>query len=274
MDLTKIDEDKTSKEPTMYIDVNSLVERAFLEIIKELSDKVNSIEKEIRISTVLTRFFLQLKLKKVQNKLSIQKQFYAEFKKQNIMKKLILIALVATFLFSCGKDEPKAFEVIPNAQISIRPSTTVAKVGAMHVKASETHLSNLEIVKQAGGLSAYNIPVYGNQPVTWGFAESQRDTIGLSLKMWASGIINENGYVPDFIEAVDLVVLRTKPNTTNQIDTIAYIPNAKLREAEALIKAAYKDGDNETVYRLFDEKFRFTAITGAEWRALKAENKQ
>jgi hypothetical protein len=190
------------------------------------------------------------------------------------MKKLILIALVAIAFASCGKDEPKAFEVIPNAQISIRPSTTVAKVVAMHVKASETHLSNLEIVKQATVISAYNVPVYGNQTVTWGFAESQRDTIGIALKMWASGIINENGYVPDFIEAVDLVLLRQKPNMPNKADTIAYIPNAELREAEALIKSAYKDGDNETVYRLFDEKFRFTAITGAEWRALKAENKQ
>lgn len=190
------------------------------------------------------------------------------------MKKLIILALVAISLFACGKDEPKAFQVVPNAQISIRPSTSVAKVGAMHGKASETHLSNLEIVKQAVGLSGMNVPIFGNQNATWGFAESQRDTINIVLKMWASSIINENGYTPEFIEAVDLVVLRTKPNTTDQIDTIAYIPNAELREAEALIKAAYKDGDNETVYRLFDEKFRFKAITGAEWRALKAQNKQ
>lgn len=54
-------------------------------------------------------------------------------------------------------------------------------------------------------------------------------------------------------------------------DTIAYIPNTILREAEKNIKEAYAQGDYETCYKLFDTALSFYPITGAEWRALKAQ---
>ncbi|MEG1936930.1 MAG: hypothetical protein RR132_05245 [Rikenellaceae bacterium] len=54
-------------------------------------------------------------------------------------------------------------------------------------------------------------------------------------------------------------------------DTCAYIPNAVMIEAEKNIKAAYARGDYAACYKLFDTALTFYPITGAEWRALKAQ---
>lgn len=54
-------------------------------------------------------------------------------------------------------------------------------------------------------------------------------------------------------------------------DTIAYIPNAVMREAEKNITEAYARGDYAACYKLFDTAITFFPITGAEWRALKEQ---
>lgn len=54
-------------------------------------------------------------------------------------------------------------------------------------------------------------------------------------------------------------------------DTIAYIPNAVMREAQGRIEKAYNEGNYTEVYKLFHETFRFRPITGRKWRELKAQ---
>ena len=54
-------------------------------------------------------------------------------------------------------------------------------------------------------------------------------------------------------------------------DTIAYIPNSVMREAQGRIEKAYNEGNYTEVYKLFHETFRFRPITGRKWRELKAQ---
>lgn len=191
------------------------------------------------------------------------------------MKKLIYLFLLVGLL-ACSSNDPKVFKLDSNAMVSIKPAVGAWNSNYARVKSDIAHLSALEIVEQATNLSAYNIPLSGNQAIGWGFAESQRDTITPALKMWGTGIISQNGdYVPDFIEANDCVIQRVISDYPNpMMDTIAYLPNSVLRAAEIQIKAAFASKDNATVYQIFNTAFTFTPITGSEWRALKANNQE
>jgi hypothetical protein len=82
MDLVKNTDTNDSKKMTVTIDVESIVLDTVLDEIKELSDKAKKIEKNIQLSTVLTRFFWKLKLERVQDKIQLQKLLYEELKKQ------------------------------------------------------------------------------------------------------------------------------------------------------------------------------------------------
>ena len=55
-------------------------------------------------------------------------------------------------------------------------------------------------------------------------------------------------------------------------DTIAYIPNSVMREAQGRIEKAYNEGNYTEVYKLFNETFRFRPITGKKWRELKEKD--
>lgn len=187
------------------------------------------------------------------------------------MKKILFFTL-ALILISCENEQ--AFKLDPNAKIYIKPAENGWLSKSQKVKSNAEHLSALEIVKQATRITFYNVPIYGNQSVIGGFAGKDTTSAVPALLRWGTDIISQNGeYVPDFIEGYDFVLERItnidKPNQV--IDTIGYIPNAILRQAEAQIKAAYQAKDNEEVYRVFDEKFRFLPVTGAEWRVLKSQ---
>ena len=90
-------------------------------------------------------------------------------------------------------------------------------------------------------------------------------------------VLPETGELnPHFIEAEDVVLCKITrvgevPFQTEVVDTIAYIPNAIIRDAEEKIKTAYTGENEAAVYALFMSAYKFIPITGAEWRAL--ENK-
>lgn len=56
-------------------------------------------------------------------------------------------------------------------------------------------------------------------------------------------------------------------------DTIAYIPNATLREGEAIVKKAMAEEDYETCYKMFDTHYKFIPITGPEYMELVRQGK-
>lgn len=185
---------------------------------------------------------------------------------ESIMKKLFLIITVL-FAASCSKDEIKTKgKLDSNALISIRPAVGV-KSGDLTAK---------EIVKKTTSINFWN-NLY-NVDLNRGFADSQRDTVNVRLLMWGTDIIDQEGkYVPDFIEGRNILlrsVVRNQANTAWIIDTLAYIPNSVLLEAKGKIQTAFADSNFVEVYRLFDQAFRFTPISGAQWRALKVQGLQ
>lgn len=186
------------------------------------------------------------------------------------MKKLTIILIIALFAaVSCTK-EPSKGQLDPNAMISLKPDLSATQ--SVQTKAI-WHLSNKEIVKQARNLSWYNESISGTS-ITRGFIEAHRDTVNVRLLMWGTDIIDQFGnYVTEFIEGRDFVIRRsfTVLPTPPVYDTIAYIPQSIIIAARSQIKAAYDAGDYTTVYALFDNAFKFRQITGAEWRALKAQ---
>lgn len=184
---------------------------------------------------------------------------------------LFLCLLSLLFLVSCEKEPVNPpFHIAQNATVKIKPSGLKS--------ASVGHLSDKEIVEQCVMISLYNIPLYGNQAADCGFSESQRDVTSNPpyLKRWATDLINIDGFgkyylVPDLITATDIVYCRV---VNNKRDTVAYTSNEVMRKMEADIKAALAANDTIQAYEVFNNGMRFTAITGAEWRALKALNKQ
>lgn len=191
------------------------------------------------------------------------------------MRKIFAICIAVIVLAACNKgDNPKPndnFFIKPNAQVYIKPAQGVL------LKAGGEHLTVLEIVKQCAGISFRNIKAFGDQPADCGFADSQRDTLSTPpmLKRWATDLINVDGFgqyyiVKDFIYADNVVFIRL---VNGKRDTIAYTPNSVMRQMEADITAALAAKDTTLAYKVFNE-WTFTSITGAEWRALKAQGKQ
>lgn len=195
-----------------------------------------------------------------------------------IMKKLFLLLAIAATMAACKTEEPKAFQIKDTDMISIRPASGTA----MKVKSIDsTHLSALEIVKQTTEISL--LDTLGGK---WGrsFSAEQRDTLSTTPKllMWATDVISldgnlQAGFLGNFSQAKNVLFLRYdsryisyNPATWIYCDTIAYIPNSVLRTAETAIISAYETKNIEECYRIFNEAYTFTPITGAEWRALKA----
>ena len=71
-----------NKIEPVYLDINSMILNSVEKDITELSDKVNTINKQIRRSTIVTRWIFELKLKRAVDKLQLQKMLYEELKKE------------------------------------------------------------------------------------------------------------------------------------------------------------------------------------------------
>ncbi len=190
------------------------------------------------------------------------------------MKKLTLLTMLfALLLVACNsKDEPKKpFQLDPNATINIKPDMRGWNKAPQRVATENPkHLSPLEIVKRTIILAWKNEELSGKRTITRGFAKHQRDTLSNPpmLKMYGTDIIDQDGnYATGFINGKDFILTADDAMT----DTIGYIPNSVIKNARGKIKQAYDNGNNEEVYRLFNEAFTFLPVTGAEWRELKKQ---
>lgn len=187
------------------------------------------------------------------------------------MKRLILVSIIAIIAISCSK-ENNGFVKDPNAKLSLRPA-----VGVTLKSDNPSHLSAYEIVKRTWEISFINKKVY-DLPLARGFGESQRDYTNNRLLLFATDVINEDGSLKlDFIEGSDFILYEQYwvggTDGYMKKDTIAYLQNSEVRAAEIAIKSAYSNKNYNECYRLMDDAFRFKPITGAEWRSLKAEDK-
>lgn len=179
------------------------------------------------------------------------------------MKHLIIVAIATLFFTACQKDGGSMLR--PDAKLALNAATSKAET-------NPEHLTARELVEKTTAIHAGN---------DWdrGFASEQRDFVNNRLMMWGSDVITGEGTLSETFISMSDVVLEHWPTLHTpewvdegyECDTIAYIPNAVLRQAETKIRAAYAAENYDEVYKLFNDAYTFYPITGAEWRALKAQ---
>lgn len=190
------------------------------------------------------------------------------------MKKVVFFLLLIVAFVACTDKEP-IFRLDPMAKVYVKPSPDAQKAYFV-AKSTCIRLSPLEVVKQAQYLVGYN-RLIGESRITWTWVG--KDTISAipALLRWGTDIIHDKdgfgnyGLQTEFIYAYDLIIASGK---FPKFDTIAYIPNANMAAAREQIKKVFSERDTEAVYRVFRDAFKFTPITGAEYRELKRRNLQ
>ena len=213
------------------------------------------------------------------------------------MKRLLLILLTAPLLMACGSDSPEVNnpkgKILPDQLVRIEAAqgVKVRAAEAEYTEDGERLLTALEVAKQGVILAG----TYFYQPDTsliWqpsyyvhgerAFGDNMRDTVSATpaLLMYSEDILTAKGLYPTFLKGYDVLVLgKEKPNARlnehgfRERDTIAYVPNSVLREAEKKIYKAYADSNYTEVYRLFHAAYKFRPITGKQWQRLKAAGK-
>ena len=214
------------------------------------------------------------------------------------MKKLVSLFILAPLLMACGSDTPETpnntkGKILPDQLVRIEAAQGVRTraAEAEYTEDGEKLLTALEVVKQGVVLAG----TYFHQPDTsliWqpsyyhygerGFADTMRDTTSAipALLMFSDDILTSKGLEPGFLKAKDVLVLgEIKKNPRRdqygfyERDTIAYVPNSVLREAEQKIYKAYADSNYTEVYRLFNEAYKFIPTTSKQWQRLKRSGK-
>lgn len=183
---------------------------------------------------------------------------------------IFMFLIVATALSACKKDdETKRMTLDPTAMVYIKPAETTALKSA-----NPEHLTPLEIVKRATTMRFYNDSLVTNGSCAGGF--SGKDTLSATpaFLFYGTFIIGLDGWrkpyiVPDYIYMRDCAIEIFRSNT--DIDTIAYIPNAVVKDAQVRIKAALEAQDTTAVYAIFNDAFKFIPITGPEYKELKRQ---
>lgn len=172
---------------------------------------------------------------------------------------------------ACESDNSKPkFRLDPNAKVYVKGQVSASK--------DANHLTPLEVVKKATVMNGFNLEVAGTSPITWTWVGKDTISAEPALLRWGTDIIYDTdgygnyGLQREFIYAFDLVICSgAMVNGQPRYDTLAYIPNANITAAREAILEALEAKDTVAVYGIFKDAFKFTPITGAEWRALKAQ---
>jgi len=185
------------------------------------------------------------------------------------MNRILFISLIVT-LISC--EQERGFYLDPTTMLQIKGEKQMSNASAQRVSENPEHLTHLEIVKRANNIRCYNAALNATTGLGASIGFAGKDTISEepALLRYATDILHPDGYfIPDLLEAYDMVIEIFRAN--DDIDTIAYIPNAVLREAERKIRLAFAEQKYDEVFRLFYNAFKFRPITGAEYRELKKQ---
>lgn len=188
------------------------------------------------------------------------------------MKKYLLSTLLLLFVVSSCKtkdDQPKFLD--PNTKLNINIRDGLRSEG-------QAPWTPLEVVQKATNLQLIQP---GEDQAKWtAIHDGQRDYTRLTITFPSDYIIrSESAKHPErkvlddfFITSRDVLLTYSRPNFGG-LDTVAYIPNATIKQAYKEIHAAWDRRDVESVYRLFQEAFTAIPITGEAYKALKAEGK-
>lgn len=148
-------------------------------------------------------------------------------------------------------------------------------------------LSPRNIVKYSDGITFTN---KDGLTARLNIRDDQRDFEHNRIKMYAGMIIGPVPHMIDgkrtdvyelldgFIKARDIRIEigKINPFVTDdgvqvpaELGVVAYIPNAKMEQAEKDIRKAWEAKDNEAVYKFFNDAYTFIPITQKAWDELK-----
>ena len=184
------------------------------------------------------------------------------------------------------QEEKKPFVLKDNTHLYLNVDNTNT-MKAETEKSDGVLLSPRNIVKYASEITSTTVDgLTGHLNIR----DDQRDFEHNRIKMYAGMIIGPVPHMIDgkrtdvyelldgFIKARDirLSIGRTSDITTDDgvlipayTEVVAYIPNAKMEQAEKDIRAAWEAKDTEAVYNFFNDAYTFTPITDKAWNELK-----
>ena len=201
------------------------------------------------------------------------------------MNRLIHTALLigAVLLTACNpKEEPAQKGLDPSAKLYINVRTNTMKVtNATDTTTTEDPIPTPREVVERAGCFACTDPKTGRLDCQLAIGDGQKDLENERIVMWGGQIMNDNNNkegrleLHDFFFKVrDLRILAPMKDGETENPIIAYIPNARMEQAEIAITTAYKEGRYDDVYRLFQELYTAIPTTTARWQALKAKGEQ
>lgn len=181
---------------------------------------------------------------------------------KNLLSTIILVACAASVFTSCQKDNSKG-KLDPSAKVYISPAPGVKGADQVFNKAygDQKILTAHEIVLQTQRLMPNGLDI----------DDWNKDSVNDRFICGSTWVVNMFGELSDVMITSRDMIFVTVNEENRAKDTIAYIPNKVMIEAEKAITAAYNAGDYVTCYRLFEEAFTFIPTTGKQWGELKSK---
>lgn len=205
------------------------------------------------------------------------------------MKRTSLLLSLALFLAMAvagcqekPQEKEKSKVLDPGAMLYINVKTNPTMKAETDTKDPVEYpiLTPREVVEQAS-VFLFTDPLSGKIDANLSINDKQKDVENERIMMWGEMIINNEGskdlsvyHLDDyFFKLRDLRILGS--NKEEGVDNIiAYIPNARMEQAEIDIKKAYEAGNYDEVYRLFQELYTALPINNDGWKALKEKGEQ
>ena len=188
------------------------------------------------------------------------------------------------------QEEKKPFVLKDNTHLYLNvDNTKTMKAETETTDPSDLLLSPHNIVQYADGITYTN---EDGLTARLNIRDDQRDLEHNRIIMYAGMIIGPVPHMIDgkrtdvyelldgFIKARDVRIEIGKINpfitddgvkVPSAVGEVAYIPNAKMEQAEKDIRAAWEAKDTEAVYKFFNDAYTFTPISPKAWNELKAK---
>ena len=194
-----------------------------------------------------------------------------------------LLLLGAILLTACNHKEPSKQQVLDSsAQLYINVRNSMRVTTATDTTTTDDPIPTPREVVERAGCFIYTDPYTGKIDMPLGIADEQKDLDHERIVMWGDMIITDKDrkergdyHLDDyFLKVRDLRILGVLRDGETEQPVIAYIPNKRMEEAEVAITTAYKEGNYDEVYRLFQELYTAIPTTTARWQKLKEKGEQ
>lgn len=193
-----------------------------------------------------------------------------------------LLLLGAILLTACNpKQEPaKQKGLDPATKLYINVRTEPMRDATDQTTVDDPIPTPREVVEQAITF-LFTHPRTGQPDCPLAVGDGQKDYENNRIVMWGGMIMNSNNNKEGrlelsdyFLKVRDFRILARLQGDEKEQRIIAYVPNKRMEEAEVAITTAYKEGNYDEVYRLFQELYTAIPTTTARWNELKAKGEQ